>query len=73
MWTFENILENKKTTLVFQKTMWTFLKCIDISELKYILCVHQEDLEVAKMYPDVTGMKEVSMYVYRPDEDSEED
>ena len=44
-----------------------------ISELKYILCVHQEDLEVAKMYPDVTGMKEVSMYVYRPDEDSEED
>ena len=43
------------------------------SELKYILCVHQEDLEVAKMYPDVTGMKEVSMYVYRPDEDSEED
>lgn len=43
------------------------------SELKYILCVHQEDLEVVRMYPDVTEMKEVSVYVYRPDENSEED
>ena len=44
-----------------------------IKELRYILCVNPEDLEVAQMYSDVTEMKEVSMYVYRPDEDSEED
>lgn len=44
-----------------------------IKQLRYILCVHPEDLEVARMYPDVMEMKEVSMYVYRPDEDSEED
>ena len=43
------------------------------SELEYVLCVYREDLEVARMYPDVTEMKEVSMYVYRPDENSEED
>lgn len=44
-----------------------------IKQLRYILCVHPEDMEVAQMYPDVTEMKEVSMYVYRPVEDSEED
>lgn len=44
-----------------------------IKQLRYILCVHPEDLEVARMYPDVTEMKEVAMYVYRPDEDAEED
>lgn len=44
-----------------------------IKEIRYILCVNREDLEVAKMYPDVTEMKEVSMYVYRPVEDTEED
>ena len=44
-----------------------------IKELRYILCVNPEDLEVAQMYPDVTEMKEVSMYVYRPVEDFGED
>ncbi len=44
-----------------------------IKEIRYILCVNREDLEVAKMYPDVTEMKEVSMYVYRSEEDAEED
>ena len=43
-----------------------------IKELRYILCVNPEDLEVAQMYPDVTEMKEVSIYVYRPAEDAEE-
>ena len=42
-------------------------------ELRYVLCVQPEDLEVAQMYSDVTEMKEVSVYVYRPDEDTEED
>ena len=44
-----------------------------IKEQRYILCVHPEDLEVAQMYSDVTEMKEVSVYVYRPVEDTEED
>ena len=42
-------------------------------ELRYVLCAHPEDLEVAQMYSDVTEMKEVSVYVYRPNEDTEED
>ena len=44
-----------------------------VSECKYILCVYPEDVEVAQMYPDVIKMEGVSVYVYRPDEDSEED
>ena len=43
------------------------------TELRYVLCVPEEDLEVARMYPDVCAMKEVSIYVYQPVEDAEED
>ena len=37
--------------------------------IRRILSVHQEDLEVAEMYPDVKGGKEAQIRVYKSPQD----
>ena len=44
-----------------------------LPEIHRILVVQQEDLEVAKMYPDVNEAEEVSILAYRPAKDHEDD
>lgn len=46
---------------------------LHLPEIQRILVVHQEDLEVARMYDDVNETKGVSILAYRPARDSEED
>lgn len=46
---------------------------LHLPEIQRILVVHQEDLEVARMYDDVNEAKGVSILAYRPARDSEED
>ena len=48
-------------------------KKFHLPEIQRILVVHQEDLEVARMYDDVNEAKGVSILAYRPARDSEED
>ena len=38
--------------------------------IRRILAVHQEDLEVAEMYPDVKGWKEAQIRVYKSPQDA---
>ena len=38
--------------------------------IRRILTVHQEDLEVAEMYPDVNGWKEAQIRVYKSPQDT---
>ena len=42
-------------------------------DLRYTLVIQPEDVEVAQMYPDVCKMKEVTLRVYRPVGDTEDD